>query len=117
DGRTGIGIIDYKLCHWESVYNAMVAKLWAYLGVAPISLTITAPVESDAPGPFPWVAMTPTTLQRVSCRTEGVCTTPPVYALETDTGAPITLAGPLTCATGGAAAAAVTITAGGSVAA
>jgi hypothetical protein len=117
DTRTGIGTIDYQLCHWEAVYNAMVAKLWAYFGVAPISLTIPAPMASDDGVPFPWVAMTSTTLQRVSCRVEGACTTPPVYSLETDTGSPMTLGGTLTCAKGAAAAAAVNVTGGGVIAA
>ena len=117
DPRTGVAMIDYQLCHWETVYNAMVSKLWAYLGVAPVSVTIPGPLAADDGVPFPWVAMTASTLQRVTCRTTGACTTPPTYTLQTDTGGPITLAGALTCASGAAAATAVNVTAGGAIAA
>ena len=117
DARTGIGWIDYKLCHWETVFNGAMSQLWKYLYVAPISLTIPSPVASDDNVPAPWIADTATTLQRVRCRVAGACTTPPVYALASDTGAAITLSGTLTCGTGAAAAASVPIASGGSIAA
>lgn len=116
DTRTGTTKGAYQLCHWETIWNTVVQKLWDNLNVGVISATIPGPTATDDHVPLPWIARVDTTLTQVACRTEGTCTTPPTYSVESDTGSAMTLGATLTCTTGSTAATWVAITGGGAVA-
>lgn len=73
DGRTGIGQIDYKLCHWESVFNAMVAKLLGSLGVSYPTATLLNNTSADDNIPLMFTRHA-TEIRAVGCHCTGTCT-------------------------------------------